>query len=527
MIYGIAKTSGAAASFDYMIHDQQNPFATEGMKALALLVARASRGKTVTEEQLQLVDQLRIAEARESFWAFRCYMHPKLKLSWWQYDAAMALQRWWEEFQQGLRPSLVLMAPPQHGKTTMMQDFLAWCAGHNPDLKSIYASFSDRLGIETNKAMQKLFLSPQYAKVFPETVINNANVVTQLRAQRNSQQIDFVDREGSFRNTTVNGVINGFGLDIGLIDDPMKGRVATQSKTIRDNTWLWFTSDFFARFSDEAGLIMIMTRWHVDDPVGRFLEMFPDTMVKTYRAIATEDEEYRRAGEALFPDHKSHDFLMLRKKALTLPEWESLYQQNPIVVGGGLFKVQKFKLISAMPPKSKIMKSVRYWDKAGTQDGGAYTVGVLMHILEDDEGFIISDVVRAQLSALQREQRMRQVAQMDDDEWDHVEIHVEQEPGSGGKESAERTIMNLRGHAVYADRVTGKSGSKETRAQPYAAQVEAGNVSLIRAEWNKAFIDEHEHFPNGKYKDQVDAATGAFNKLAITTSSYDESLSWV
>lgn len=511
-----------------MMHYQDNPFATEGMKALAVLVRRASKGKTVTEEQLELVDQLRVLEARESFWAFRCYINPKLKLCWWQYDLAQALQQWWIDFLAGKRPSIVVEAPPQHGKTTTMQDFIAWCSGHNPDLKSIYASFSDALGIETNRALQRILTLPAYGRVFPGTVISHVNVVTQIRAARNSQHIDFIDRDGSFRNTTVNGVINGFGLDIGLIDDPMKGRVATQSKTIRDNTWSWFTSDFFARFSDMAGLIMIMTRWHVDDPVGRFIEMFPDTVVKIYRAIATKDEHYRKKGEALFPEHKPLDFLMIRKKALPAYEWESLYQQHPIIVGGDLFKVEGFKLIDAQPLRVNVVKSARYWDKAGTEGGGAYTAGVLMHLMTDGT-FVIGDVVRGQWSALKREERMRQTAQLDDDLWGLVSVYVEQEPGSGGKESAERSIMNLRGHDVHADRVT---GDKETRARPYSAQVEAGNVKLVRSagksnDWNKEFIDEHEQFPAGKFKDQVDAAGGAFAKIAIGGSAYDETLSWV
>jgi predicted phage terminase large subunit-like protein len=93
-----------------------------------------------------------------------------------------------------------------------------------------------------------------------------------------------------------------------------------------------------------------------------------------------------------------------------------------------------------------------------------------------------------------------------------VDVWVEQEPGSGGKESAESTIKNLTGFRVYADRVT---GSKELRAEPYAAQVEVSNVALLNADWTKEFISEHEKFPTGKFKDQVDSAAGAFAKLNV------------
>ena len=84
------------------------------------------------------------------------------------------------------------------------------------------------------------------------------------------------------------------------------------------------------------------------------------------------------------------------------------------------------------------------------------------------------------------------------------------EPGSGGKESVEATIRALAGFLVYADRVT---GSKEVRAQPFAAQVQAGNVWLLAGTWQAAFLDELESFPSGKWKDQVDAAAGAFTRL--------------
>jgi predicted phage terminase large subunit-like protein len=104
---------------------------------------------------------------------------------------------------------------------------------------------------------------------------------------------------------------------------------------------------------------------------------------------------------------------------------------------------------------------------------------------------------------------MRQTAALDGPE---VAIWVEQEPGSGGKESAEISVRELAGFAVHIERVT---GDKQTRALPFAAQCEAGNVRLVRGPWLAAFIDELTSFPAGKRDDQVDAASGAFNKLTL------------
>jgi predicted phage terminase large subunit-like protein len=68
----------------------------------------------------------------------------------------------------------------------------------------------------------------------------------------------------------------------------------------------------------------------------------------------------------------------------------------------------------------------------------------------------------------------------------------------------------LAGYRVFADKVT---GSKEIRAEPFAAQVQGGNVWLVAGEWHHAFLDELESFPSGRWMDQVDAASGAFARL--------------
>ena len=154
---------------------------------------------------------------------------------------------------------------------------------------------------------------------------------------------------------------------------------------------------------------------------------------------------------------------------------------------------------------------VRYWDKAATAGGGARTAGVL--IAKNTQGlYWVEDVVCGQWSALHREEIMRATAERDGGE---VDIWLEQEPGSGGKESAEASIRNLAGFTVHADRVT---GDKCERAAPLAAQCEAGNVRLVRGAWNQRYLEELCAFPLGSYADQVDASSGAFNKLAAACS---------
>lgn len=128
-----------------------------------------------------------------------------------------------------------------------------------------------------------------------------------------------------------------------------------------------------------------------------------------------------------------------------------------------------------------------------------------------NDTFLIEHVARGHWSAFEREKKIAALAATDKaGSKSNYQVIIEQEPGSGGKESAEATLRNLRGYTAYPDRVT---GSKEVRAEPFAAQVQGGNVYLVAGDWVRAFLDEAECFPNGRFKDQIDAAAGAFTRL--------------
>ena len=494
-------------------------------------------GRPLAEDDIELIEEYWAMEARRSLWAYRQYMDPAMVRGWWVAHISQELQDFFERMKAGKRPKLLIEAPPQHGKSRGLHDAISWFSGQDPDLKTIYGSFSDDLGTTANSVLQRAMDSDKYRRVFPGTRIPSLTGSGDEGYARNSSLIEFVGRRGSFYNTTVRGAVTGKTLGLGIVDDPIKGRIEAQSKTVRDSTWAWLMDDFLSRFTDDAGFIMTMTRWHVDDPAGRWLLRFPETRVLKYPALyeptpsnwRNDAYDPREKGEPLFPEYKSLPFLNERRGAYTVASWQSLYQQMPVISGGGTFPIDKFKLREEHPAQEDIDRSIRYWDKAGTEADGAYTCGVLMHKLTDGT-FAITDVRRGQWSSLDREKIIKATAEQDRADWGRVEIWVEQEPGSGGKESAERTVNMLAGFPAYADKVT---GSKEVRAEPYAAQQQAGHIKLMgRVEgkdknWKQDFKDEHEVWPTGKYKDQVDAAAGAFAKLVVKKYKYDASLSWV
>lgn len=178
---------------------------------------------------------------------------------------------------------------------------------------------------------------------------------------------------------------------------------------------------------------------------------------------------------------------------------------------GNVFNRAWFNLIDAAPADTLW---VRYWDKAGTDalenPGAAFTAGVKMGYSPTTGGYYVGHVARGQWGEFERERTIKQCADLDTSA---ITVYVEQEPGSGGKESARHTIIHtLPGFSCYADKVR---GDKYFRARPFAAMVQALNVYVVKGPWNEAYLSElHNYVPNIEgWKDQVDASSGAFNKL--------------
>ena len=106
----------------------------------------------------------------------------------------------------------------------------------------------------------------------------------------------------------------------------MEGRAEANSKVQRDRIWSWFTDDFSPRFSKDSALLVICTRWHLDDLLGRLMQKFPKMRVLSFPAIAEKDEKFRRKGEALFPTLKPLGMLLEQKKLMSESSWRAEYQ---------------------------------------------------------------------------------------------------------------------------------------------------------------------------------------------------------
>lgn len=450
-------------------------------------------------EDLDLLEMFYQVSARESFWAFRQYMRPKMVKGWFHRKVAEDLQQFSVDLLAGRAPILLIQAPPQHGKSWAIVDFIAWLAGIDPDRQTIYASFSERLGVRANLMLQRTFDSAKYKALFPETRISERNAVTvSAQTLRNREIIEYVGRNGYFRNTTVRGSITGEGLGLGVIDDPIKGREEANSSTMRDKTWDWFTDDFMTRFTEDAGILGIMTRWHLDDPFGRLIAMRPDAKVTRYPAIAEVDEEHRKAGEALFPALKSLEFLERIKSTQHPASWESLYQQNPIVAGGNIFLDEWWKFLDVAPRTKR--RGIWVDTAQKTKERNDYTVMECWGEIESGQAVML-DMIRGRWEAPELLEHARAF-------WNkHKSVSgmgVLRNMSVEDKVSGTGLIQTLRREGIPVLPIQ-RNTDKITRAMDVAPLIQSGNVYLMRdIPGLSDFLAEATAFPNAKHDDAID-----------------------
>lgn len=401
----------------------------------------------------------------------------------------------------GTLNKLMIFEPPRHGKSEMVTiHYPAYRLEREPTTRVIVGSYNETLAARFSRRTRR---------------------ITGQRLDLNRERWAAIDWEteqgGGLRAVGVGGGITGHGGQLILIDDPVKSREEADSPAYRDRVWDWYREDLYTRLEPGGAIVLIMTRWHEDDLAGRILASEDGANWTTVRlpALAEPDDPLGRAGgEALCPERYDAAALADIRRVLGEPSFAALYQQRPMPPGGELFKGVWFSNRVSSAEAGPFEGLVRYWDRAASADHGDYTVGLLMG--RRAGRYTILDVVRGQWETYERERMILDVAYRDRATWEDgesatVTIWLEQEPGSSGADSVRATIRALAGYSVFAERAT---GSKESRAEPLAAQAGAGNVDLVRAPWNMAFIDELCGFPHATHDDQVDAASGAFNKLS-------------
>jgi predicted phage terminase large subunit-like protein len=367
-----------------------------------------------------------------------------------------------------------------------------------------------------------LLRSDKFKEIYPDLVLKeDKDTKSNFKIMKKQMGLNALNTHallngGNRFSTSIGGSLTGFHGDIIIWDDPINPTEAL-SKTMLEKANTWIDNTLPTRKTNKANslTIGIMQRVHQNDVTGHLMDrkgknidqtVLPGELSSFGMFLKPQSLRTYYKNGLLDPKRLNRKVLNELKTDLGQYGYAGQIGQHPTNPEGGMFKVDRLNYIETMPPLVHIESRVRYWDKAGTEGGGAYTTGVLIAKVKN-AGWIIEDVVRGQWGTGKREMIIKNTAVRDGT---LVKVYIEQEPGSGGKESAENTIRNLAGFNVAPDRPTGDKGR---RADPFSVQVNNGNVSLLVAHWNKEFVDEMRLFPLSKYKDQVDASSAGFNML--------------
>lgn len=397
---------------------------------------------------------------------------------------------------------LVVNVPPGSSKSSLCSVmFPAWVWTRMSSARFICSSYSHALSLALSIRCRDLLKSPKFLRFYKHVVI---------RADQD-QKTYFKNIHGGERFcTSTTGSVTGMHGHFLICDDPVNPQESFSSALIKQaNDWLDQT--FLTRKVDKeiTPFILIMQRLSQVDCTAHTIEKGTKIRHICLPAILTDDVrpvEVRKnyVNNLLDPVRMSEKALNDIRLDIGEYGYSGQFLQNPVPLGSGMFRVENIEIVPV--PPSKIVSTIRYWDKAGTQGSGCFTVGLKMAKMKNGK-FVVLDIVRGQWESDKREKIIKQTAQIDGIE---CKVMIEQEPGSGGKESAQATIRNLAGFSVIADL---PKGDKILRADPYSVQVNSGNVYLIKKDWNREYIQELASFPVGKFRDTVDASSGALQAL--------------
>ncbi len=278
---------------------------------------------------------------------------------------------------------LIVSVPPQHGKSMGASNILpAFLLGLNPDLKIVIGSYSFSLARRFGQGIQRIIEEPTYQELFPSTALKGTNKrqPESALAQRTSDSFDIVGQKGGVRLVGRECSLTGHRVDIMIMDDLYKDAMEANSPTIRENVWQWYTTVARTRMHNDSQELIVFTRWHEDDLIGRISKSEQVVKISSFDEIATlperawvyinfeaiketppTDIDPRLKGEALWPERHSAA-LLNERKALDVKAFNALYQGNPKSAEGLLYG--EFLTYDTLP--TEITRRANFTDTADT-----------------------------------------------------------------------------------------------------------------------------------------------------------------
>ena len=402
---------------------------------------------------------------------------------------------------------IIISAPPRHGKSQLSSIYTpAWVLENYPHYRTILAAYGADLAVGFSRQVRDIFHDP-----------NNQHLLS-TRLRRDAAKVDafLTEAGGGMSAVGLGGPITGRGADVLLIDDYIKEIKEALSITTRDYIWNWFVTTAFTRLEPGGSCIILATRWHSDDLIGRVLQNLAHEgweYIEIPAIAEPNDILGRNEGEALFPERYPIERLHELKRTLGSIFFQALYQQKPVDETKKMTDSRWFKSIEEIPHEevwANQIKTARVWDLAATAGGGDYTVGSRVSYNRVNGNTYIENIKRGQWGPQLVEQKVQETAVIDGYD---CEILIEQEPGSAGIALVEHYKQKvLPGYRVTGIPVVVK---KLIRAQPLLAAAEGGKVFILEnSVWNEPFKREFDSFPGGENDDQVDTVAAAYTHLS-------------
>jgi predicted phage terminase large subunit-like protein len=399
---------------------------------------------------------------------------------------------------------LIVTLPPRHGKSEIVSHwFPVWCLMMAPQARIILSSY------------EADFAASWGRKVRDDIVKHEPLINVKLKKDTTAANRWETEQGGGMLSSGVGGQITGRGADFLIIDDPIKGSEEAYSEVMREKAWQWFKTVAYTRLEPEGSAIVIMTRWHEDDLVGRLVSQMnaggePWRVVNLPALAEADDPLGRRPGEALWPERYDEKTLAVIKSTMGSRDFTALHQQRPTPAGGGIFKREWIKYYEDMGDHyllhmpqgvDKRIQKDQCWrfmtaDTAfTTRSQSDYTVVQVWDVTREGNYMILVDQWRDQQEAPVVEDTMISMQRR----FEPLFLGIEDKmSGSVALQRFKRDGLTVK--SLKADR------DKINRAVPSSIWMENGKVYFDEhADYLSAVEAELLGFPNAKHDDIVDA----------------------
>jgi predicted phage terminase large subunit-like protein len=400
-------------------------------------------------------------------------------------------------------PRLVLSVPPRHGKSAMASVLLpAYALGRNPDWPLIHASYSADLSNDFSRQVRNLLREDEYRAIFPN-----------VQPARDSRAVDRWGIEGYrgvFVSTGVGGPMTGRGSRLLVIDDAVRNAQDADSEVYRKTQRNWYASVARTRLEKGAGIVMIGTRWNLEDLIGYVTTgagsdepPAEEWEVVNIPAVAGEGDPLgREPGEPLWPEKYDVAALAAMQRQMPPRWWQALMQGSPVAAEGNLLHVAKIEH-RLPPPEAKLYQA---WDLAISEKTTAdWSVGMTLAVDAEQNVYLV-DRVRGRWGFNDVLEQIAAAAKV----WDPVSIGIETTAFQAAvfQEASRRYLLPFR--EVKCDR------DKVVRAQLLADRIDGGKVFANKqAPWWREWESEARDFPQGGHDDQVDATAHCVRMVSV------------